>query len=292
MNVSSQLPRLLIGPPLLVFIMGVYRSASTAMALSDSWLRPFFQIFQFDLQVVALILLLCLLASFLQFPLFKFFIYIVIFLLTLLFVIDAALTLSLDERLIWHDIVRFLPEFGVVWSFLRFADYVFIVLFGGAFFLRIPLRRRALSLSILMLLLFGIIGLFARTSESDALEEYSYSVLNYQRVFPKKQEITSQLHYSEREVEKYTVRYNNLPLLELPKPFPNIILVIIESLSAVESVKVSGIRNRHIIFDELSEEGTLFNNFFSNYEASEGGIMSLLSGMPPIPFPLRNKVSL
>ena len=38
-------------------------------------------------------------------------------------------------------------------------------------------------------------------------------------------------------------------------------------------------------FDKLAEEGVLFKNFFANHQASEGGLIALLGGFPPIHFP-------
>ena len=66
---------------------------------------------------------------------------------------------------------------------------------------------------------------------------------------------------------------------------PNIILVIVESLSSINSEKTSGVGNLLGGFDQLAEEGVLFRNFFANHQASEGGVISLLGGFPPIHFP-------
>ena len=65
----------------------------------------------------------------------------------------------------------------------------------------------------------------------------------------------------------------------------NIILVVVESLSAADSYSTSGVRNMLPRFDDLSRQGILFRNFFANFEASEGGIVALLSGVPPLHFP-------
>ena len=40
-----------------------------------------------------------------------------------------------------------------------------------------------------------------------------------------------------------------------------------------------------MVIDVLAEEGTLFRNFFANHQASEGGLISLLGGYPPMHFP-------
>ena len=62
----------------------------------------------------------------------------------------------------------------------------------------------------------------------------------------------------------------------------SIIVVLMESLSSSHSARVSGLKGIVPDFDELSEQGRLFTNFFSNYVDSEGGLVALLSAVPPL----------
>jgi len=71
----------------------------------------------------------------------------------------------------------------------------------------------------------------------------------------------------------------------IPASKPDIILLIIESLSSINSEKISGVPGLLDGFDELSEEGVLFTNFFANHQASEGGLIALLGGFQPMHFP-------
>ncbi|MGD8384983.1 MAG: sulfatase-like hydrolase/transferase, partial [Lysobacterales bacterium] len=73
--------------------------------------------------------------------------------------------------------------------------------------------------------------------------------------------------------------------VKAPASRPDIVLVIVESLSSINSRKVSGVGDLLGRFDRIADDGLLFRNFFANHQASEGGIISLLSGVPPIHYP-------
>jgi phosphoglycerol transferase MdoB-like AlkP superfamily enzyme len=65
----------------------------------------------------------------------------------------------------------------------------------------------------------------------------------------------------------------------------NVILLVVESLSALDSFRTSGLGNHYPRLDEISKNGMLFTNFFSSYTNSEGGIVALLNGLIPIAYP-------
>ena len=71
--------------------------------------------------------------------------------------------------------------------------------------------------------------------------------------------------------------------LEWRKDNPDVILLIIESLSTVDSLRSGGITNHLPKFDELSKRGAIFTNAIANYYDTEGGLISLLNGVPPLP---------
>ncbi|NNL95843.1 MAG: sulfatase-like hydrolase/transferase, partial [Xanthomonadales bacterium] len=72
---------------------------------------------------------------------------------------------------------------------------------------------------------------------------------------------------------------------EIPAQKPDIILLVIESLSSINSFRTSGVQDLLPSFDRLSEQGLLFTHFMANHAASEGGIIALLSGFPPLHYP-------
>jgi hypothetical protein len=91
--------------------------------------------------------------------------------------------------------------------------------------------------------------------------------------------------YRDSDVEAYRREYDALFDAPIARTRRDIVLVIVESLSSADSHRTSGLRNILPRFDALSRKGMLFRNFFANFEASEGGIVSLLSGVPPLHFP-------
>jgi hypothetical protein len=84
--------------------------------------------------------------------------------------------------------------------------------------------------------------------------------------------------YTPADIAAYSSGYDALFDVPFARTRKNIVFVIVESLSASDSARTSGVRDRLSRFDELSQRGTLFRNFFANYEASEGGLVALLNG--------------
>jgi len=66
---------------------------------------------------------------------------------------------------------------------------------------------------------------------------------------------------------------------------PDIILLVIESLSCVDSMLCSSIDDRLPLIDSIGQKGIYFNNFFANHVNTEGGFIALLTGMSPIQYP-------
>jgi phosphoglycerol transferase MdoB-like AlkP superfamily enzyme len=69
---------------------------------------------------------------------------------------------------------------------------------------------------------------------------------------------------------------------ETPR-LPNIILVLIESLSTYHTRLLSGKNSMMPRFDAISEKGTAYRNFFSNGYNTNGGLVALFTGLPPLP---------
>jgi len=64
---------------------------------------------------------------------------------------------------------------------------------------------------------------------------------------------------------------------------PNIILVAIESLSTYHTRLFSEENNTVPRFDAISEKGIAFRDFFANNFNTDGGLIALLAGVPPLP---------
>jgi Sulfatase len=71
----------------------------------------------------------------------------------------------------------------------------------------------------------------------------------------------------------------------LPSGVRRVIVLTVEGLSAWYSQRSShGEYDLTPGLDRASERGVLFTNFFANFGYTEGGILSLYSGLPPVPF--------
>ncbi len=94
---------------------------------------------------------------------------------------------------------------------------------------------------------------------------------------------TTDVSYSAQEMNFYAGLKHEA--VKVPASRPDIILLLVESLSSINSKKTSGHGDLLKRFDELAEDGLLFTNFYANHQASEGAIIALLSGFPPMHFP-------
>jgi hypothetical protein len=93
------------------------------------------------------------------------------------------------------------------------------------------------------------------------------------------------VEYGPADIVAYRAAYDAMFDVPIATTRRDIVLVVVESLSAADSERTSGIGTLLPGFDALSRRGMLFRNFFANNEASEGGIVALLSGVPPLHYP-------
>ena len=68
----------------------------------------------------------------------------------------------------------------------------------------------------------------------------------------------------------------------------NVILLIVESLSAYQSARWGGIHDWVPEFDRLAARSLVVPEFYANAIATEGGLLALLTGLPPVPKPSRD----
>jgi len=66
----------------------------------------------------------------------------------------------------------------------------------------------------------------------------------------------------------------------------NIILIVDESLSAVDSYRTSWVKHYLTGFDEISKDGILYRNMIANGNATDAGLTAILKWVEPIPFSL------
>lgn len=202
-----------------------------------------------------------------------------------LYVADVGAVLALNARLQVDDIRKFAVEWWLLPGFLNLKLVTVLALVAVSFFLKIPVRPRfARSGVVAGAILVALTFMGAPQAVPIHLQKYAGSVFLLARELwgIRKPPVS---RYGEADFRAYGPEYDALFDAPFARSRTSIILVIVESLSSVDSFRTSGLRNLLPRFDELSREGVLFRNFAANFEASEGGIVALLSGVPPVHFP-------
>lgn len=198
---------------------------------------------------------------------------------------DVFVVFGLNARLQLSDLTQFAAELWIIRSFITPGSVAMLLFAVGccAVVVAVPARLASAVAGtgvVLLLVPFGI-GEHAVPSH---LQKYTGSVLLLGKEFWgwRRQPVS---RYRPSDFSVYRHEYEEMFTAPFARTGRNVVLVIVESLSAVDSQRTSGIGNALPEFDRLSREGMLFRNFLANFEASEGGIVALLSGVPPLHFP-------
>ncbi|NND44611.1 MAG: sulfatase-like hydrolase/transferase [Xanthomonadales bacterium] len=204
-----------------------------------------------------------------------------LFLITVYYAVHTVVLLELDEPMSLFDLGRYLPEWGVVQSFLGPGTLLVVLLLVGSLLLDRRLGRgQYLALAAIAPVLFATGWMLTSQAPSDIRK---YSLLQLGRVAEAWTQSAPAATYTPGQRAYYATAA--APPAEIPEGRPDIILLIVESLSSINSLRTSGALDLVPQFDSLSRAGTLFPNFFANHAASEGGIIALLSGFPPLHYP-------
>jgi hypothetical protein len=202
-----------------------------------------------------------------------------------LYLADVLTVITLNSRLRLDDIPRFYREWWLLPGLLHVRSILTMAVAIGCFFvtLRLPVTVSRLG-AITSLCLLAVPLLGTQHVGPAYLRKYVGSVFLVATSWSGGERPSVSV-YDTGDFETYRPEYHALFDAPIAGTHNDIILVIVESLSAADSYRTSGIRNLLPRFDELSREGTLFRNFLANSEASEGGLVALLSGVPPLHFP-------
>ncbi len=268
-----------VGLVLFVVSIATYKALNLTVEMGAQWYR--FLIFAaLDAFYLSFVFLLALLSVFTRPAWLRLTFTLLIILLTLFYLVDSFVLLALDEHASLFEIARYGLEWGVVLSFFDLTALIAISLLVLCVFISLqptsPVKRIGLFLLLLAFLAAGL-----GTTAPRPLQ--GYAMLSPQLLLEDvgaRQVIET---YSEEEIAFYA-GLKSEPVL-IPASNPDIILLIVESLSSINSNKMSGSPGILAGFDELAEQGVLFRNFFANQQASEGGLIALLGGFPPMHFP-------
>lgn len=205
--------------------------------------------------------------------------------LVAVYLLDIFTVWALDARLQWSDLRRFAGELWLAKSFLGVTTALVVLAAAGSFVFSLASSRRTQWLLLAAAVLSVLAPRFISAERIPThVQKYAASVLWLPlEAWTGRRPPASQ--YTAADVAAYRAGYDALFDAPFARTRASVMLVIVESLSAVDSARTSGIRDRLPRFDELSTRGALFRNFFANYEASEGGLVAILSGVPPLHFP-------
>lgn len=212
-------------------------------------------------------------------------------LLMLVCAVDLAVLKTLSQRLYLRDVIKFGKEVGAIWEFNRVflesrggkialaGAVVLIVIVVLALWRRPAQRTLGASLSLAALVCLGgaIAGRYVSLP-------YVWSEA-YLNVFEVNLEQGVDTRYS--TVFEKNVEANYHPADPVcsdgENRKPNIIVLVVESLSAYQSKLFSGVKNLTPNVDRLASENTWFSNFYANGFTTDHGLIAIVNGRPPIP---------
>lgn len=266
--------------PLLVLSLFVIAKAIFLTSTLFQWqpIIVFFRIIQNDVQVVGLVLCLSSLHVFVRRRGLSLMLRLSAVAVTIWCFVDVATIIALNSRVRLVEFLQYATQ--VVYTeegTLLLGSVLFLVVFLlitriGRFY---PLNPGKYLLG--SILLFCV----PQNYEYVYLEDFA-SPLKFKRenligsVAPK---------YTPKQQERYLVSPDfNEDIFSL-EGSPDVILVIVESLSAADSKRTSGINDFLEEFDRISLDGLLYKNMVANYQNTEGGLIALFAGYPPLQFP-------
>ncbi len=202
----------------------------------------------------------------------------------LVYVLDCCAILSLDSHVSIDDFMRFMKEWRIVLTFIKWWHVPIALAAFSISFWKVALTR-------LRVVEFALIGtaalllpffLSAPQEVAPLLKRYSARGLLQQPLLLSR---VREGGYSEDFQLASYISQKDAVQLRLPAAKRNVILLIVESLSTVDSKLAGGMYDRTPQIDKIAGEGMIFTNFFANYSDTEGGTVSLLGAQPPLPYP-------
>lgn len=201
--------------------------------------------------------------------------------------IDLLVTHELWTRLTATELLQFMGELGAVsgfvqqllsstWALLATVLAVSLVLTVFVRYLQDD-RPTVTPLFLYLLIGVGMVG----CELVEAKEYHDAYLQNSIEVFFSRQ--TGSIPYSKEFAKSLPVpSFEGQSCGKAHQSRSDVILVVVESLSMYHSALFSGINDWMPEFDAISKTGVRFSNFYANGVTSEQGLVSLLTGEPPI----------
>lgn len=276
----------MLGPLLLLLGAWGYKALSLASQIGGDDPALGFVFLVNDLPIVGTVLLLTTLACLLPSRLLRAILRGGAFAVLLLFLADCFTTFALDVRLSLREATKYSEHADYLTDHIDWKVMGVLASLLLLPFLRVRIRTRTAwwlgLLSVALLSIGWAHPLSFPDDLADIAQKYVPSAI--ERNLAARSAPHLEVLYTETEVALYGAsRWASD--FEAPTGHPNLIVLMVESLSAVDSLRTSGLRDHLPRLDEISRDGILFRNFFANHEDSEGGESAVLSGIPPVAYP-------
>ncbi len=203
--------------------------------------------------------------------------------LVFLYLLDTVCLFAIDERLTWAHLEKFIGESSSIIAFVRPWHALSLALFVATWAVWIPAGRFALPFTVVVISLCALLPKLNFSLSPSFLLPYRSTLITGFLQSSDPGDASSE--YAEHDLAAFA---RTPPAIPEPHLFPgdsNYILLVIESLSNIDSMRLSGMKDSLPQFDRISKEGLLFSNFFSNTRQSEGAMIALFNAMVPLPFP-------
>ena len=280
MNPHSSQASYPLGLALFALLLAFYKATSLMTEMGGNGFT-LLNLVGLDALFLALLFIVASLKSYIRSKILGATVWLLLFCMTLFYLVDSFVLLALNEHASLFEISRYAPEWGVVLSFFDGRAYFAILLLLVSVFVVVR-SSPAMKVAGLTLLAAAFIATGLSVTYSPRPLRF-YAMLNTHEQFGRVDSQQAVTSYSSAEMQFYTALKREA--VAFPTQAPDIILLIVESLSSINSERVSGRPGYLEVFDNLAGEGLLFRNFFANHQASEGGLIALLGGFPPMHFP-------
>ncbi|MBX3615729.1 MAG: sulfatase-like hydrolase/transferase [Nitrosomonas sp.] len=241
----------------------------------------------FELQFLFLLGILHFVAGFSRWYWLRFSLRLSVIAILLIMAIDLIVLQQFLVRFTWHEFLKFVSEFSAIMDFSR----QLIVSFWSALI-------AAMVISIILWVLGRYLILDNATTRSPVFLAFvAFGLFGTEYLKPTEfhgpylQNSIEAFFSSQTRHRPYSDDFANKILAEPEEESrcyegvgarPDLILLIVESLSMYHSKLFSGLRDWTPQFDSVSQNGRWFSNFYANAINTEQGLVALLTGEPAI----------
>lgn len=265
---------------LFALVLTTYKAAVLTANMAVDW-RSFLFLLGLDGFYLSILMLLGILHGLSKPGLISRLLWFFLLFFTVTYLVDSFVLLALNEHAPLFDMGRYAIEPRIVMSFFDARAYTAIVLLLVSMLFNLVFQSSIRKISYFCVMAALGAGVFSAVYAPLPLTRYA--MLNTTELLEVLSSSEVESVYSTEQVRFYSTQVNKE--VHIPESKSDIVLLVVESLSSINSNKVSGLGGILDGFDALAEDGLLFRNFFANHQASEGGLIALLGGYPPIHFP-------